>query len=192
MTIGERIKAARKAAGMTQRELAERMGLSPQTVAQWENDLRNPKFQTLKRIAGALNISAYDLLDQEEARATSTIVSIMEMEHILLDVFSNLEQIRIKFTGMAPKEINDGAMYGYTFSNSVGFLSRFLKIFLESMPRAPGVQLCFRRDIMLNEAGLEKLYSEYCELLIDDSCEFITSIGDYEDTGPLTDDDLPF
>lgn len=187
MTTGERIKQARIAAGLKQKELAEKLGVSYTLVSQYERNIRNPKFETLKRIAGALNISAYDLLDQEDARATSTIVSIMEMEHILLDVFSNLEKIRAKFADMEPKEINDNAMYGFTFSNSTGFLWHFLKMFLEAMPCAPGVQLSFRSDFMLNEAGLEKLYSEYCKLF---SGEFITEIGDYSIS--FSEDELPF
>ena len=61
MTIGEKIKNARKAAGLTQRELGERLELSYQAVAQWENNLRKPKRETLYRIATALNISPVDL-----------------------------------------------------------------------------------------------------------------------------------
>lgn len=61
MTTGQRIKAARKAAGMTQKELGEKIGVSYQGIAQWENDLRNPKFETLQRIADALNVKVESL-----------------------------------------------------------------------------------------------------------------------------------
>ena len=54
MTRGEQIKAARKKAGITQAELASRLGISFQGVAQWENDLRTPKIETLQKIADAL------------------------------------------------------------------------------------------------------------------------------------------
>lgn len=56
MTTGELIKAARKEAGMTQAGLAEKLGISAQSVAQWENDLRNPKLDTLQKIADALSV----------------------------------------------------------------------------------------------------------------------------------------
>ncbi len=62
MTIGERIKAARKKAGLTQAELANKLGIAYQGVAQWENNLRNPKYETLQRLAAALSISVDDLL----------------------------------------------------------------------------------------------------------------------------------
>ncbi len=62
MTTGQRIKAARKAAGMTQKELGEKLGLSFQSIAQWENDLRNPKYDTLQRIAAALAVHPGELM----------------------------------------------------------------------------------------------------------------------------------
>lgn len=66
MTVGQRIKAARKKAGMTQSELGQLIGVSYPTVAQWENDLRNPKYGTLQRIATALGIDWSELISGEE------------------------------------------------------------------------------------------------------------------------------
>lgn len=57
MTTGQRIKEARKKAGLTQKELATKLGIAYQTLAQWENDLRNPKPGTLEKIANALGIN---------------------------------------------------------------------------------------------------------------------------------------
>ena len=62
MTTGQRIKAARKNAKMTQKELGQKLGISSQSIAQWENDLRNPKIETLQRIADALDVSVDYLL----------------------------------------------------------------------------------------------------------------------------------
>lgn len=63
MTVGSRIKSARKKAGLTQKQLGECLGISYQTIAQWENNLRNPKYTTLRRIAEALGVSAQYLLN---------------------------------------------------------------------------------------------------------------------------------
>lgn len=57
VTTGQKIKEARKKAGLTQKELGQKLGLSFQAIAQWENDLRNPKFETLKKISDALGVS---------------------------------------------------------------------------------------------------------------------------------------
>lgn len=56
MTTGERIKAARKQAGMTQQELAEKLEISFVGVSQWESGRRNPKESTLARIADVLDV----------------------------------------------------------------------------------------------------------------------------------------
>lgn len=67
MTTGQLIKAARKKAGMTQKELGAKLGVAYQTLAQWENDLRNPKLDTLQRIAAALGVPVQDLISDWEA-----------------------------------------------------------------------------------------------------------------------------
>lgn len=56
--IGERIKAARKNAGLTQKELGDILGVSFQAIAQWETGKRNPKMTTLWRLSEALHIPA--------------------------------------------------------------------------------------------------------------------------------------
>lgn len=62
MTAGDRIRTARKAAKLTQKELGARLGVTYQTIAQWENNLRNPKQETIQRIADALECDFYWLL----------------------------------------------------------------------------------------------------------------------------------
>lgn len=66
MTTGQRIKAARKGAKMTQAELAEKLGIPYQSVSQWERDTRNPKYETLKKIADAIGVEWYTLVPPEE------------------------------------------------------------------------------------------------------------------------------
>lgn len=67
MTTGQLIKAARKKAGMTQEELGKKTGVSGSSMAQWENDLRNPKLDTLQRIASALGVPVQELISDWEA-----------------------------------------------------------------------------------------------------------------------------
>lgn len=67
MTTGQLIKAARKKAGVTQEELGKKIGVSGSSMAQWENDLRNPKLDTLQRIAAALGVPVQELISDWEA-----------------------------------------------------------------------------------------------------------------------------
>ena len=61
MSTGQFIKAIRKEKGLTQKELASKLGIAYQTLAQWENGFRNPKYETLVRIADALGVSVSSL-----------------------------------------------------------------------------------------------------------------------------------
>jgi len=46
---------------MTQAELAERLGITPQAVSQYERGIKNPKLETVKRISEALGVLVPDL-----------------------------------------------------------------------------------------------------------------------------------
>ncbi len=62
MTIGQRIRATRRKAGMTQKELAQKLGIPFQGVSQWENGSRNPKPETIEKIADAIGVDYIDLI----------------------------------------------------------------------------------------------------------------------------------
>lgn len=64
-TLGERIAAIRKAEGLTQEELAEKLGVSGQAVSKWENDLTCPDIMLLPRLARLGGITVDELLTGE-------------------------------------------------------------------------------------------------------------------------------
>lgn len=66
MTVGERIRAARKEAGLTQKELGEKLGVSAAMIGQYETGVRNPKFEKIKKIANALEIDILTLINLYE------------------------------------------------------------------------------------------------------------------------------
>jgi len=61
MTEGENIRAARKKAKLTQKELAEKSGLATITIQQYERNLREPRLENIKKIANALDVSVDSL-----------------------------------------------------------------------------------------------------------------------------------
>lgn len=61
MSVGKNIKRIRKQKGFTQKELAEKLGVSQQNLAQYEGDKRNPKLETIIKIADGLNVSIDEL-----------------------------------------------------------------------------------------------------------------------------------
>ena len=55
------ITRARMAAGMTQAQLGEAIGVKPQQIGNWERGIRNPKIHALKKMADVLECSVDDL-----------------------------------------------------------------------------------------------------------------------------------
>ncbi len=64
-TFGDRMAAAREAAGMSQAELARRLGVKIKTVMGWEQDTSEPRANKLQMLAGLLNVSITWLLTGE-------------------------------------------------------------------------------------------------------------------------------
>lgn len=63
MNLGENIKKARKTAGMTQKELAEKLDVYPKDISRWENGERTPSAIALGNVCKALNASADEILE---------------------------------------------------------------------------------------------------------------------------------
>ena len=59
MQIGERIKETRLKNGMTQKALAELCGMYESQIRKYESGALRPKWETLHKIATALNVSIY-------------------------------------------------------------------------------------------------------------------------------------
>lgn len=66
MTLGEKIKEARKEAGLSQEQLAEKMSVSRSAIAKWETDKGIPDVNNLKVMSQLLGVSIDYLLDDGE------------------------------------------------------------------------------------------------------------------------------
>ena len=70
-TLGEAIKCARERVGISQKALAELLGVAPQTVYRWEKGDREPKLDILKAISLKLNIpDLVQFIDTPEIKQT--------------------------------------------------------------------------------------------------------------------------
>lgn len=63
--IGKLIAACRKEKGMTQAQLAEKLGVTNKTVSQWENGNYMPDLTILEPLSHELGISLEELLSGE-------------------------------------------------------------------------------------------------------------------------------
>lgn len=64
--FGDRVRAARRKAGLKQRELAKAMGITPHIISYWENGQRMPGVYNVYKLSKALNVSANYLVLGEE------------------------------------------------------------------------------------------------------------------------------
>lgn len=79
MTIGNNIKRIREEKGMTQKELADKCNIIYQTIGKYERNLLNPKYETLEKIAKALEVSSFDLIDGYK-------VPVYQVKHINIEL----------------------------------------------------------------------------------------------------------
>lgn len=64
--ICERIKFYREQRGLEQKEFARMIGITPNTISNWENGRTRPDINLLPNICDALNISFYDLFNLDD------------------------------------------------------------------------------------------------------------------------------
>lgn len=61
---GEKIKALREKAGMTQTELAEKIGVSKAIISAYEKGIRNPSYKVLTSIAEIFGVSVASFFER--------------------------------------------------------------------------------------------------------------------------------
>ena len=67
VAVGARIRAARKAAGLTQQELADRASMAKMAVSNWERGVLTPSVPSIVALSKALDVPVDSLLFDEEA-----------------------------------------------------------------------------------------------------------------------------
>ena len=66
MTFGQKLKKLRTEKNLTQKDLADQLHVTFQTVSKWESDINEPDFSTLKEIAKLLDCSIEYLFSEDE------------------------------------------------------------------------------------------------------------------------------
>jgi DNA-binding XRE family transcriptional regulator len=97
MIIGEQIRKYRNRAGITQKDLAEMIGVTPITIQNYENNRREPNLEKITAIANALKISIYNLVENKSFISESIF-------DLLLDYGFTVDDM-CKKTGLSPDEL---------------------------------------------------------------------------------------
>lgn len=91
MSIGEKIKKARRERGFTQVQLAKKSTISRSYLADMEADRYNPSIETLKRIARTLNMDISGLISDDEVDTNDELYEYLEE-------LKNREEMRMLFS----------------------------------------------------------------------------------------------
>ena len=81
-TFGNLVTQLRKAKGMTQADLAEKMGITDKAVSKWERDLSYPDIASIPHLAEILGVTVDELLTvqnvkKENNKSIDAIISLI-------------------------------------------------------------------------------------------------------------------
>jgi XRE family transcriptional regulator, regulator of sulfur utilization len=72
LTLGHALRALRKRAGMTQEQVAEKLGVDPTFVGRLERGQRGAHWRTIRRILAAVDASVSDFASEIDAADRAT------------------------------------------------------------------------------------------------------------------------
>ena len=95
MKTGDTIRALRKERMLSQIELATKAGIAVNSLRLYEANKREPKLDSLKRIAQALGVDVYSLVDFDTAshmleNRINAVLQLEPKEQQLLEIFATL------------------------------------------------------------------------------------------------------
>lgn len=100
-TLGDRLAAAREAAGLNQSALAQRLGVRVKTLRDWENDVSEPRANRLQMVAALLGVSLRWLLTGVGQDVTPPDGNVASADPKLRDALSELRTVRADMLRMA-------------------------------------------------------------------------------------------
>lgn len=99
MKIGKNIKRIRKEKGLTQKALGELCGINEANIRKYENDKQNPKLETARKIATALGVDVWELIefnimdaDHRNLFEETTVATYNGTIATLKEIYGNIEE----------------------------------------------------------------------------------------------------
>ena len=83
--VGQAIFQRRRALGMSQEELAEKVGIGQQSLSRMEQGKTAPRFERLQNLADALDCRVVDLFAEPQESADFYAASLTELFRVLSD-----------------------------------------------------------------------------------------------------------
>lgn len=90
--VGSHLRAARRGAGLTQKQLAEELGVEAITVSRWERGATSPSLPRLRRIAALTHTTVSDLVRTPDA-ATAHALELAALREELAETRAIVDQV---------------------------------------------------------------------------------------------------
>jgi len=116
MTTGERIRAARKKAGLTQKQLSELTGIAEPTIRRYELGKLNPKYETVGKLAAAMNIPVSTVMPIDANQGYWTDRFLKGLQEQLANI-DNTDAVDAAFDMTIAADIAHGII-GFTFEDA--------------------------------------------------------------------------
>lgn len=102
------MRAARRAAGLTQKQLAEALGVEPITVSRWERDVTSPSLPRLRRIAELTETTVSDLVRTKDA-VSEQAAELAALREELAETRELVDRVVKAIERLAPPRSNSGS-----------------------------------------------------------------------------------
>lgn len=102
-TLGDRLAAAREAAGLSQSALSARLGVRLKTLRGWENDLAEPRANRLQMLAAMLGVSLRWLLTGEGDGVAPPLSEEQARDESLQRTLADLRRMRAEMLSMSER-----------------------------------------------------------------------------------------
>lgn len=110
MYIGENLKRIRKERGMTQEQLAERAGLVVMSIRRYENENANSRYEALKKISQALNISVKELIGEEYNSPAELPADVKKLLNRYRELYDEEQQYNEEHYNIPFKQLSDNVL----------------------------------------------------------------------------------
>ncbi len=122
MNLGNNLFQARKKAGLSQESVAEKLGVSRQTISKWETDETIPDIYQSKKLAKLYNLTLDELIDFD--------IDIKEIEEIIKNTDEEKES-KINWTNAWSKKYP--VLKNYTQQVDISKYSTIIRKLLDSL-----------------------------------------------------------
>ena len=150
MELGKKIKQLRFKAGLTQEQLAEKIGVGPQAVSKWENAVAMPDITALPLLAETFGVSIDDLFDLTTEQRFNRIENSLDInEELPQDLFREYEDFLQAQIGDAQNRQRAASLIAYLYwhrmNSNAQKAARYAKDVIRMAPQEKDCQWILHR-----------------------------------------------